>query len=164
MLVQSSEMDPTSKVWIFQSDKPVDSSKKDAIKAELNGFLTEWAAHNVQLYASGDLLHERFILIMVDERFTGTSGCSVDTLHRFIRHLENKYAISLLDRMQLAYSNDGSDQIYATHLSELPTLVQSNIITEDTYVFDNLVPTKKDFDDRWKVKIKNSWHKKFLNQ
>ena len=164
MIIQPADMDAASKVWIFQSDHAIDKSKEALMREELTAFLTEWAAHNVQLYASGDIVHARFITIMVDERYTGASGCSVDKMHQFIHYLEQKYNLSLMDRMQIAYFNAGEDDIKTAHINELTQLVRNRIMNEDTYVFDNLVPTKGDFDARWKVKIKDSWHKRFIRQ
>lgn len=161
MIIQQQEMDKASKVWIFQSTSLIDSDLEEQILAELIAFLTDWAAHSVQLHASGDIVHHRFIVIMVDERFTGTSGCSLDTMHQFIHYLEKKYNLNLMDRMQVAYFHT-EDEIKTANINELKQLVAQNTIDGDTYVLDNLVATKGDYEDRWKVKIKDSWHKRFL--
>lgn len=162
MLVNPAEMDAASKVWLFQASAPISQSDKTIIQEELVNFVTEWAAHNIQLHASCDILNNQFIRIMVDEQFTTASGCSMDTLHQFIHYLEKKYNLILMDRMQVAFTQSSDDDIQTVHLHELSKLAQIAEISEDTYVFDNLVPTKADFDHRWKVKIKDSWHKRFL--
>ncbi len=163
MLVNPDEMDAAARIWLFQSSTLITEDIQVELKEELTRFVNEWAAHKVQLHASGDLLHDRFIRILADERFTPASGCSMDTLHQFIHYLEKKYKLSLMDRMQVAYFNDSEKSIQTVHLHELGQLAKDNDITEETYVFDNLVPNKGEFDKRWKVKIKDSWHKKFLN-
>ncbi len=162
MIIQPAEMDAASKVWIFQSDQAIDKSMEVLMREELTAFLTEWAAHNVKLYASGDIVHARFITIMVDERYTGASGCSLDKMHQFIHYLEQKYHLNLMDRMQVAYCDAGDDDIKTVSINELSKMVQNQVINDETYVFDNLVPTKGDYDARWKVKIKDSWHKRFI--
>jgi len=162
MLVRPDAMDPDSKIWIFQSKDTLNTEIQASISNELIKFLDEWAAHNVQLHTSGAIHHDRFITIMVDERHTGASGCSLDNMHQFIHHLENKYNLNLMDRMQVAYYNEGDNHISEAELNTLPELISQGIINEETFVFDNLVPTKSDFDNRWKVQIKNSWHKRFI--
>lgn len=160
MLISFQSLSEHARVWVFQATSELTEYQTLEIKTELFDFLRNWTAHQAQLYATGDILHHRFIVVMVDESLVGTSGCSIDKLTHFIQRIEYKYGISFLDRMAVAFET--GDEIKVCHLNDLKALQQEGVITEDTIVFNNLVNTKSDFDRQWKVSIKDSWHKRFI--
>lgn len=162
MLIPFSDLDPSSKVWIFQAENMLTDNQVTAIKEQLFEFLQEWTAHNVQLYTSGDILHQRFIVIMVDERYQGASGCSLDKMTHFIQYMEHKYGITLLDRMTVAFESSSSGEIATAPLSQLGDMSKAGAIHPDTIVYNNLVKTKAEFEQGWKTKIIDSWHKRFI--
>ena len=162
MLIPFHDLDPSSKVWIFQAENELTESQATAIKELLFEFLEEWTAHNAQLYTSGDILHHRFIVIMVDERYQGASGCSLDKMTHFIQYMEHKYGITLLARMTVAYESATSGEIATAPLNQLGEMAKVGIIQADTIVYNNLVKTKAEFEQAWKTEIKNSWHKRFI--
>lgn len=162
MLIPFHDLDSESKVWIFQAENLMNESQESQIKELLFEFLQEWTAHNAQLYTSGDILHHRFIVIMVDERYQGASGCSLDKMTHFIQYLEHKYRITLLERMTVAYESSTSGEIATAPLSQLGEMAKVGIIQADTIVYNNLVKTKAEFEQAWKTEIKNSWHKRFI--
>jgi len=162
MLIPFQDLDPTSKVWIFQAENVLDESQEAQIKELLFEFLHEWTAHNVQLYTSGDILHHRFIVIMVDERYQGASGCSLDKMTHFIQYLEHKFGITLLERTTVAYESSSSGDITTIPLHQLVDIAKTGTIHEETIVYNNLVKTKEEFEQGWRTEIKNSWHKRFI--
>jgi uncharacterized membrane protein YheB (UPF0754 family) len=161
MTTKYSDLHPTSKVWIFQSTSELSDIQSAQIKQVLDDFLQDWTAHNQALKTYGDVWHHRFVVLIVDETYTHASGCSVDKMTRFIQELGNQYGIDLLDRMQVAYLTTDKT-IKTAHLNDLASKVQTGEIETDTLVFNNLVANKSDFENKWQVKISDSWHQKFI--
>ncbi len=161
MITTYQDLHPTSKVWIFQSSTLFTDSQTTEIKALLNNFLHEWTAHHMALKTFGDVLHHRFIVLIVDETYTHASGCSVDKMTRFIQELGNQHGTDLLDRMQVAYLTSDKE-LKTTDLNQLASKIESGEIDTDTLVFNNLVANKSDFENKWMVKISDSWHKRFI--
>ena len=89
---------PQSKVWVYQSSRPFSDSEIIALNNKLKQFSVQWTAHNQQLLASGNVMYDRFIVLMVDESQTMASGCSIDTSVHFIKQLEQDYKIELFNR------------------------------------------------------------------
>lgn len=164
MIIPYNDLDASSKVWIYQAEEALSDSYVEAIRSELNLFLEEWTAHNQRLYTFGDILYNRFLVIIVDERYAGASGCSIDASVRFVQHLEKKYNISLLERMQIAYLTEENNvqNIATLPLHDLKTAAKAGQISDQSIVFDNLVKTKGDFDCKWKVRLEDSWHRRFI--
>ncbi len=166
MLVSLNDLDNDSKVWIYQSDKRLTDEQVISLKEDLFNFLTDWTSHNVQLYTSGDVLYNTFVILMVDERSNSTGGCSIDKSVHFIEFLESKYGINLLERMNMAYLDDnnrpGDPLLNIVSLNDLNPLYKDGIINDNTIVFDNLVRKKSDFETRWKIPLSQSWHNRFI--
>lgn len=166
MLAAYEQLDPASRVWIYQCDRKLTDEEVLAMRPELTDFLEQWTAHNRQLYTWGDVLYHRFVVIMADERYAGASGCSIDKSVHFVEYLEKKYRISLLSRTLVAYlyhnETTHRDAIKTCQLDELAAKMADGTIDDDTLVFDNLVKTKADFESSWQKPVSASWHRKFV--
>ena len=130
------------------------------LKAIVNRFAQNWVSHNNQLRAHGDVLHDRFILLAVDESQAGASGCSIDKSVHFLKQLENELGVDLFDRMTFAWKE--GDKVKTANQTEFSNLFQNGEITSETLVFDNLVKTKGELEEKWLKPLNQSWHKRFV--
>lgn len=149
---------PQSKVWIYQSDRAFSNEEVIAIQQQLNDFTTEWKAHGHQLQAKAEILYNYFIVFIVDEASAGTTGCSIDASVRVIKGLEQEYSVDLFNRFNMAYKTD--DKVVVLNKEDFETLISIKKINADSIVFNNLVQTLDDFEKKWEVPLKNSWHAK----
>ena len=149
-----------SRVWIYQADRPFDESDIPGINEEIDSFCERWTSHNNELRALGGVMHDQFIVLVVDETQAATSGCSIDKSVAFVKSLEQKYNRKLLERDKVAWL-DENEQIHVIPLADLGGALKSGKISFDTKVFDNLVSTRKDFIKRWTVPLGESWMKRF---
>jgi hypothetical protein len=76
-------------------------------------------------------------------------------MQRFIKKMEAQFGISLFDRQTLAFVIN--DEIQTLPMRELASAVENNFITADTLYFNNTVLTRKDLEDNWLIKVKDSW-------
>lgn len=106
------------------------------------------------------MLHNRFILLMVDESQADASGCSIDSSVRFLKQLQAKYGVDLFDRMAFSYK-DG-EEVHTVSRDKFNELYASGAINDDTLVFDTLVNTKAGFDAGWLKPLSESWHARLV--
>jgi len=149
-----------SRVWIYQADRPFDLSDIDRVNADIATFCDQWTSHNRELRATGSVMHDRFVVLVVDETQTSASGCSIDKSVAFVKYLEQAYGRQLLLRHQVAWIDD-QEEIHTVPLDQLAEAVRSGRIHPETRVFDNLVATRKDYLQRWVVPLDRSWMKRF---
>ncbi|MEM0995118.1 MAG: hypothetical protein AAF847_08260 [Bacteroidota bacterium] len=150
----------SSRVWIYQSDRPFTATELPAVRTHLQQFATKWVSHNRNLHAFADVFHEQFIVLMVDESHAGASGCSIDASVHFLQQLQAHFGVYLFDRMTFAYQ-DGT-AVKTAKRKAFKVLYQQGEITDDTLVFDNLVTTKASFDEAWLKPLSDSWHKRMV--
>jgi hypothetical protein len=153
---------PGSRVWIFQADREFTADENQAISNELLQFIDNWLSHGSLLKAHYKLLHNRFIVFIADEEGDNMCGRAIDASVRFVKELEKKYGVLLLDRSRVAYIKDG--KVEACTLDELGQRIEDGEINPDTEVFNNLVSTKEEFDKSWTVPLVKSWHRSYVMQ
>ncbi len=160
MQLSISKMPLDARVWIFQSNRGLTDSEVIAIEKAGHNFIVGWTSHGASLKASFDVLYNRFIVIAVDEKQASVGGCSIDSANNFVKELEKQFNLNLFDRMQVAYRKE--NEILICHLSDFEKLAAQNIVNESTIVFNNLISTKKEFDNNWEVNLKQSWQSRLL--
>jgi hypothetical protein len=149
-----------SRVWIYQCNRELSSDETKSIKQRTDQFIYDWASHGTALSAQIEIFYNVFLVVFVDEEIASASGCSIDKSFQLVKDLETEFDISLLDRMVIAYRKD--QKINLCRIDEFEGLIKKGVITEDTIVFNNLVDRKVDFDSKWEVLIKDSWHNRLL--
>ena len=151
-----------TRVWIYQSSRRFSDEEVASIIKQGAQFTEQWTAHGTLLKAALEVLHNQFVLMFADEEAAKASGCSIDKSVHFIKHLEQKYTVSLLDRTHVAYK-DGNE-IVTLPQEEFFEKVAQGTLTDDTIVFNNLVTTKRDFDNKWQVPLRESWHRELMGK
>lgn len=149
---------PQSKVWIYQSNRAFTNLEVAAIQQKVSDFAAQWKAHGHQLKAMAEVLYNYFIVFTVDETASGATGCSIDASVRVVKEIEQEYNVDLFNRFNMAYIND--DKVVVTNKEDFETLINIKAVGPKTIVFNNMVQTAGDFENKWKVPFEESWHGK----
>jgi len=147
---------PKSKIWIYQSNRELTSPEVTAIQQKLNDFTTQWQAHGHQLQAKADILYNFFIVFTVDEASASVTGCSIDSSVRIIKEIEQEYKLDLFNRFNIAYKQ--ANKVLVLNKEDFETMVNIKKIGPDTIVFNNLVATLAEFENKWETSFEKSWH------
>ena len=153
----SNNLPSNSRVWVYQSVKKFSNDELGVITTKLKTFVAQWTSHKEGVVGDGAVLYNRFIVLMADEEQTSLGGCSIDSSVHFIKGLEKEFSTNFFDRWNIAYKKD--NEVLSCSITEFGKLVETKEVEDDTIVFNNLVQTKKDFEDKWEVPYKNSWLK-----
>jgi len=160
MLVDFKELSGESRVWIYQCNRSFTEVEIQQISKDIETFLDVWVAHGQELKTSYVIKYNRFIIISVDESQSSASGCSIDTMVRFVQGLEQEYKVDLLDKMNVSYKH--GEYVAFKPLLDFKKMVKQKAVNANTIVFNNLVDSKQELEDYWEVPLKDSWHARFL--
>ena len=149
-----------ARVWIYQANKPFPANAEEELQPVFDTFARQWTAHKQQLKAEIRLLHNRFIVIMVDEDFRQPSGCGIDASVYFIKDIGKKYGIDLFDRMRVSYIDDGV--IYNCALNEFVNRLHSKEFDSETVIVNTLVQSREELLTKFTIPAGESWLKKYL--
>ena len=160
MYTSPTSLSDNSRIWIYQADRELTADEQSFLNQELLNFITDWTAHNVALSGSFEILHDRFLVIMIDENKTSASGCSIDKCFNFLKKMEAKLNVNFMNRLLLAYKEN--NEIKMLPKSKFEDLLKAGQLNENTIVFNNLIEKKAELKTNWQVPIKDSWHKVML--
>jgi hypothetical protein len=149
-----------SRIWIYNSDQKIADSLIPDIQFDIMEFTKRWSSHNLALRATGGILHNYFIILLVDEYGNKPGGCSIDSSIRFIKELSLKYNVDLFNRNLFYYIEE--EEIKMISKDELGPAVNTEKIKPQTLFFDNLIQNKAEFQKSWLKPFQNSWHKNLL--
>lgn len=154
------DFSPSSRVWIYQANRPFNERETAEINEQLHQFASQWLSHGTPVKGWGKLLFNQVIVLMADESATGVSGCSTDSSVRIIKSLEHQYEVNLFDRLLLGFVV--KDQLQLLPMAQVPYSYEKGFINEDTLYLNNTVQTKEEMEQNWLIPVKNSWVMKKL--
>jgi hypothetical protein len=161
-MTEYEQLAPESKVWVFMAEREFSASELQSVNDSLTAFVNNWLSHGSLLKAYYKILNSRFILFFADEEGDRMCGRAVDASVRFIKELESKLGIAMLNRSLVAYKQ--GDKIVSCTLGELGHLEETGKITPDTIMFNNLVATKAELEKNWMVPLSASWQQTYILQ
>ncbi|MDT7830181.1 ABC transporter ATPase [Pricia sp. S334] len=160
MLTDFSNLPDDARVWIYQANRSFTPHELEEIRNELDAFLKDWTAHGSNLKAGYEIRYKRFIVIALDQSQTSASGCSIDASVRFVQHLEKKYDVQLLDKMNVSYKQ--GEYIAYKPLADFKKMAKQKAVSPKTIVFNHLVTNKEEYQEHWEVPASESWHARFM--
>lgn len=148
-----------NRVWIYQADRFLASDEVNGISKDLKDFVSTWTAHGSALAGTGSVKENLFVVLEVDESLAGVTGCSIDKSVHFLKSLGQKYTVDFFDRMKISYrSTDG--QVHLVNRSNFEQLIKDGDVNANTIVFNNLVQNSEEYNSKWQIPFKDSWHSK----
>jgi hypothetical protein len=160
MFVDFESLDNSARIWVYQSNREFSANEMVIIKTKVENFLQNWVRHGDDLKASYTIMYNQFIVLAVDENFNNVSGCSIDASVNLIKQLEKEFSIDLTNKLNISFKDN--DNINVVTLADFQKFAKQEKITPKTIVFNNMVTTKGDFNLKWEVEAKDSWHQRFL--
>lgn len=147
-----------ARLWVFAAARPLDDAQQADLLVHVDDFLRRWAAHGAPVVGGRELRHGRFLLVGADERATGVSGCSIDSLFRTLGELEAATGVPLRDT-SLVFWRDAAGEVQSAPRPAFREQVRGGQVDGETVVFDNTVRSVADLrEGRWELPMRESWH------
>ena len=160
MWVNFDELPLQSRVWVFQSNRKMSPDEQSAIDDAVKHFVQNWSTHGLQMLASHVLYHNCFVIIAADEQKQAASGCSIDSFTALFKAFGTQYNLSFFDRFSIAHKSD--DEVVISKIDDFKQLIDDGHITQDTFVYNNLIERRQDLFTKWEIPLKESWQKRYL--
>ena len=162
MFVPFESLPSSSRIWIYQSDRPFTNDQIPVLGEIISQFCASWETHGKPVKSSFRISDKQFIVIAVDEEFNSASGCSIDKSVLIIKEIEKQTGASLLDRSLVGWKKDNHVQI--TALKDIKEKVLEGSISPETVIFNNTVSSIADFGTKWQIKASESWLSRYFNK
>lgn len=146
-----------ARVWVFGVSDSLDADRSAALLQQVDAYLDGWQAHGHPLTCGRDWREGRFLVIGVDERSAGASGCSIDALFRVLQQLQPSIGATIVGGGNVFY-RDAGGAIQCTTRPEFARLRSAGIIADSTPVYDTSVSSNADYRSGFEVRVDQSWH------
>ncbi|MBC7555688.1 MAG: hypothetical protein H7195_01865 [Chryseobacterium sp.] len=143
------------RVVVYPASKPFNAKETKKITETLFDFLSTWAAHGKRLNSSFKIEKNQFIIVCVDEETEAASGCSIDSLNRKMRDLDNEFQLGLFDRMKASFVENG--EVKTLKLQDFRNGLKNKEISENIEVFDFSKDSYLNFLSDFLLPLKRSW-------
>ena len=161
MFVPFQEMPKDSRVWIYQADRTLTPQERELVEENTQRFLEQWSAHGQGLRCSRTLLHDRFLVVSVDENHHAASGCSIDSSVHFVTELGRQLRIDWFNRSKIAFVVN--NEVFIENQQDLKQKIAEGKINSDTLTFNNLVANIDEFEKHWLIPAGSSWMGRFFS-
>lgn len=158
MKVAFEQLPDTARIWIYQADRAFTKNEKEIISTTLSSFLQQWTAHGATLQAGFELPFDHFIVIGLDENKSNASGCSIDGLFRNLQAVSQQTGIDFLNRELLAFKVQ--EEVRLVKRTQVKEMLLE--LGNDALTFNNLVITKREWQEAWVVPANTTWLKKYI--
>ena len=162
MFIPFNKISESYTCWVYQTEKMITQKEKVFISKSLESFCEKWTSHNNSVKSSYVIDFDSFIILFADQRINKVSGCAIDEKSRVIRQIGNNLKIKILP-----YINTGvfiKKKLVFLSKEEIISKLNSNEINGDSDIINITIKSKKDYEEKWILKIKESWLKNFLAQ
>jgi hypothetical protein len=155
--VDFDQLPDDARLWIFPAERALSEAEQARLLEEVDRFIAQWGAHTVPLTAGRELRYDRFLLVAVDQRSAGPSGCSIDALFRRTEALEREIGIELVNHAPVVFRRGSA--IERVPRDQFAKLASAGTVGLETTVFDNTLTCVGDIRaGRWETPLANSWH------
>lgn len=156
--VPFSDLPDDARLWSFAASRPLTEDETERLLGRVDEFLTGWHAHRRAVTGAREWAEGRFLFIAADERATGVSGCSIDSLFHTLRQAEREMGVSLTDSSRVWF-RDSVGEIKSVSRPEFGALAAAREVGPDTHVFDQTISTVGDLRaGRWEAPLRTTWH------
>jgi hypothetical protein len=160
-LVPFDQLPDDARCWVFAAGAPLDEVDTPRLLAAVDAFLLTWAAHGTPLTSARDFRDELFLVVGVDERAAGASGCSIDGLFRVLQGIEDGIGTSMVGG-GMVYFRGPSGLVHGCTRAQFTEMAMDGDVTGDTMVFDTTVTTVGDFRARFESPTRDAWQRSLL--
>jgi hypothetical protein len=138
-----------SRVWLYQTDRPLNTTEIAHAEDILTKFVEGWKAHGAGLKAGAEIINPYFAAIVVDEQQALASGCSIDASVGIIKKLGADLKVDFLTRMKvtLFQKNEIMQEDFQTYFN--------GTYQPTDYIYDPLVSTLEELR-RWPIPLNQS--------
>ena len=144
------EFPDDSRIWLYQTNRPLDEEEVKLVNNKMSTFIKDWAAHGNQLWGNATVLNPYFVVVAVNDKLTPPSGCSIDASVHKLKEIGQLLNVDFFTRMKITLEKEGKP--HQIGFDELKTVANDKSVL----VYDPLVSNLGQLRREWPTKIENS--------
>lgn len=159
-LVAFDALPDDARVWVFGSSRPLVDGEAVQLLHAVDHYLGGWKAHGAPLTVGRQWLHDRFLVVGVDQSTAGASGCSIDGLYRALSSVESSIGTVLLAGGRVFWRE--GDAIQTGDRTAFAQRALAGAVGAETPVFDLTLTTAGALRRAFEQPARATWHAQLL--
>ena len=155
MLIDFNLLPETSKFYIFPSGRKLYPTESVEIDKRIRLFLQSI----IEVNSFFEIKYQRFIVILISDDTPLTIDQN-DLLIQLLSDFENKYKISLIDKVKVYFKQ--GDYVQVKEITDFKKLIKNKSVSKKTLIFNNFINTKLEYECCWEVPVVDSWVSHFF--
>ncbi len=155
------DLTSSSRIWIYGAERALNAEETKLVRARMQAFVKDWVSHRQSLRAATDILHNRFLVVAVDESEAEASGCSIDGSVAKIKEIGTEIGVDFFNRMRFSY-RDEQGRIQTVSKDEFKKLYHGGQLPNDAIVFDTLIKEVGELRQIFERPLEDSWHSRMV--
>jgi hypothetical protein len=151
-----------ARCWVFGAHGALDEVDSARLLGAVDAYLSTWKAHGASLTSAREFRDEHFLVVGVDERASGVSGCSIDGLFTVLQEIEKGIGTSMVGG-GLVYFRQGEFVLVCTR-GQFELMSAEGEVDAQTPVFDTTVTTVGAYRTGFERRAGDSWHAALLKK
>ncbi len=144
MIVDFDKLSDKAKVWIFKGERKLNKEEIDSSRKGIDSFFAQWLSHGENVNGGAKFINDQILVVGAETSEGNPSGCSTDTLIKFVGELSSFLKVDLRDSASfLVEGEDGFDRVDFRQINEK---ISSGEITEESKMVNSLIQKKGDLE------------------
>ncbi len=144
MITDFDSLTGNAKVWIFKGERSLNAEEIRSLKEGFDRFIEQWTSHGANVKGAYTFYSDQFLIVGAETPEGPPSGCSTDTLIKFVNQASTHLGINLMDNASFFFRKNGKfDKV---GFLDLQKTIEAGDITEDTEILNNQVAKKADLE------------------
>ena len=158
MYLEFKNLSPKARCWIYILQSPVTMILFKKLDFELKKVCDNWLSHGKNINSNYKIIDKQFIILFAEEN--NVSGCSIDSVNNEMIRISNVLGIGLKPNSKIGIFK--KNIIHFFDKNEIIDLIQKNEFSLSNVMVNTTVRNKYEFENSWKIQIKDSWLNTFL--
>jgi hypothetical protein len=151
MQVDYQNLSDQAKVFVYPSSRKFYPQEITELQQEIKLFLEQ---NFTDIPFHFKIIHNRILVFFFDTEEPLPIELQ-DKLASFILKLQEKYNITLLDKINICFKQ--GEYVQYQDMKKFRTLLKNKSISKNTIIFNNLIANKYDFENHFEVPLLDSW-------
>ena len=151
MQVDYQNLSDQAKVFVYPSSRKFYPQEITEVQQEIKQFLEQ---NFIDIPFHFKILYNRLLVFFFDTE-DPLSRELQDKLAAFILKLQEKYNITLLDKINICFKQ--GEYVQYQDMKKFRTLLKNKSISKNTIIFNNLIVNNYDFENHFEVALEDSW-------
>lgn len=154
-----SKFSPDSRIWVYPIKITLNKDRLGILEQKIQEFLGRWQAHGASVTAAYKVIDNRFIAISADANCTAATGCSVDSMRKFLSETLKALSTDISDFNNIYYLVN--NEVIEISRPDFAQLVSQGRINKTDKVYDLAPADLATFLSKGIcLKFEDSWHSK----